>query len=578
MIFFTFAFILGFKVLEASTTLYLSEMSKFLVEIERNLSSNSDISSSLIGFNLYNDIFRTHISTIDPKKLQVYILTKERAVHLISPCISKSFWKRTNLCVSDFVTNLLKDVKDYSEMFSTDKITEIMNFVIANVSHRNNDMLTDSLPNLVLRLSPDQFAEFLSETIKNPVCKVFSSSIVEAWISMLSTEENPDPVQILDCLKSCAGLEVSNQNVVTLIKLVDLIDFEENPEWFNPIISALKKISIKRLSDPHFLKVFVNVMLTGSVGDKLLDNFEEHNSLAFLIYFASSQSDSFEAWGRTANLSPKMRIFYETCLEKFSVITSRAEMLKQLSGEISKENIRSACRILEEFRGFAANDLLFAQILQADLVAMGKHLTALRLLVKDPHHPLVLDAWKLNFHFGLLTYELYADEERRNAASSNIVLGVGNILSIVSGGNNFPTDLISEYLQIFDDVVDRSFRILKTAVSNMKMSTLKQLMLANNIHPLQAKRSSVNDRLLSLFISKCPGGFNHFSSVRSFSLVKPRDVYLTAFFTFLKDYNETKLDSNLEYLREFYLFLQNSDLLSKTEILIIDAKYRKFRI
>lgn len=89
-----------------------------------------------------------------------------------------------------------------------------------------------------------------------------------------------------------------------------------------------------------------------------------------------------------------------------------------------------------------------------------------------------------------------------------------------------------------------------------------------NLHPSQDLINTYTDIFCCQYISNFPLQFNRFDTIRFFQITDEKNVYMSAFLSFLEKY--VKYKSHSKYLGEFYKFLKDSKLVSKTELIIIE--------
>jgi hypothetical protein len=216
------------------------------------------------------------------------------------------------------------------------------------------------------------------------------------------------------------------------------------------------------------------------------------------------------------------------------------------------------------------------QALSADFDYISSFLMTLQNTLMNVHHPLNALSMKIVGMIGYLCHDLIESENAIISSYSSIVLGYGTYLiknepNSCEHVNRFIHDfqpkiaIALEYLlKNFNNIYFQAF-ILKAAIR-----------FALLIPDVRVSRSFI-DRFCSNFISNSVSNYNRYETIKDIEIADEKGVYISSFLTFLERYVILPDESQLPYLRDFYSFLKDSKLLSKTELIILEGNFNGFR-
>lgn len=532
--------------------------------LKTSITSGNDVKPCISAINqISNEILRD-LALLSDNFLRGYVSFKEEAVILLCENLTTDFG---SIEVHQFYQFLIHDINFLDALFSIDRIPQVIHFIIKAASKHDAKEATQVI-NILNRKLDSEGLQKLNKLIeyvrheKPTHVKAIENQIIE---------NTHDPEAIYDILTELrrTGTLLSVDGYTNLVKCFLCFDFKLHPEWFYPTLEALKDIFILHKSNADLQMAVGDFILSEKVllslsTDRVIDSY-------CVILAVLSRVNAIPP-ATIDSMSPEMINHFHLYIgfaKDITKIFNCLHILLALNNESNEANFRMAISAINNLKKMQGSDPILKQVITIDYDIIKSTPKTFFRIYTDESNPLYSISMKTICLLGLLTYDLSEDQERKQSCLS-IVAGIGSLLLLYDkDSKNYPTDLINEILPNMDDIIESTLYSIKNSKVSMDFDRLAGIIKLIQLHPSQESKNSYTDRFCCQFISNISLQFNRYVFVSAFQITDKRNVYITAFLSFLHEYLKGNSTHSL-YLREFYAFLKGSRLVYKTESIIIE--------
>jgi hypothetical protein len=565
----SFLFLINFL---AASNISKFNFRKDLNDLKLTLNLNGNIGPILHDFNKETTRFYSSKTIrITPEIYREYISIKEEMIFLLYNGCS------TNFGIGEIVTFnlvLLEELKKYKDYFSLDTLHIILSFLLKSSSKQIIDESRDLATKLAHKLKPSQFQEFVNDIIVD--LKSSESFNIDSKIKEISNSFDQEQIFSVICEasnKNSENIQVKSYEI--LATKLEIIDFDVHPDWLVPIIESLDILfsrnvesSIFSLLVGHFVfsEKIVNIMKSASF----------NQSYALLLYFVLKNQDIIKLYAGYIFTHFRESPFAFTFGTSLALIQNIQIISSNLNDNSSEDDFNRAVDAFDTLILLKNRNQFAKQALSADFEYISSFLMTLQNTLINVHHPLNALSMKIAGIIGYLCHDLSESEDNIVASYSNIISGYGRFLT-----KNEPNSCghVKRFIQNFQPKMAIALESLLIQLNNTYVQDFifrGTIRFALLIPDVRVSRSFI-DRFCSNFISDSVPDYNRFETIRDIEIIDEKGVYISSFLTFLKDYVLFPSEFHLPYLRDFYAFLKDSKLLSKTELMILEGKFNGFR-
>lgn len=541
-----------------------------LDEFKRKLSVGEDITPLLERFNEETRALETETSVSILKKS---VAAKDEIIKLLMQSGSISF---NTPAMQTFQDNLIKDLKSHDRLFSTENLESIVGFLVKASPSTEISEYVSVVSKMVRKLTPDQAVRLIQTReftrLTSNLAGSKSSDTME-----LSTQDDQLATYslIMEIFNSNKPVDIAFLRSL-MGKLMNL-NMTEHPEWLEPILSTMKKAIFDLKHDRVICEHAINFIFQESVvsalpESKLLDS--------YAIIMHATRRAHFAIFTEKLNLIPsEMRgklQGYHVLIEDISKLYKLIGFVTNLNGKSRELDFNLAFRALAELKQKSRSSGLAKEIVVLEYLNVQNSFSGVDDAFGNENHALHLNAWKLSFMVGALYFDL-VDGQRKINTSSNIISGIGYVLQVASKNSSieYPSDYVQQILPQIDELSEMSLNYIIDSKIPFTIQQLNAITKAFRLNPVQSKGNAFVNRFCAQYISDRPSEPNRFTALERFDLNDGRGVHLSAFLTFLQNYFENPSSAKLNYLREYFTFMKSWKLLSKSEIIFIEAQLRK---
>jgi hypothetical protein len=569
----SFLFLFNFL---AASNLSNFNFRKGLNDLKLALNSNGNIAPILDDFNKETARFySSETIRISVEIHREYISIKEEIICLLYNDYLTDF-KLDEIDV--FNSLLFVELKKFDIFFSLDTLHIVLSFLIKASSRRVHDhkKVKEFAAKLAVKLSPLQYQEFLKSLILD--FKSSESSDIDSKIEEISNSFDQDQIFLIireASNKINENIQVKSYEI--LATKLEIIDFDVHPDWLVPIIKTLSILFSRNIESSMFSLLVGHFVFSEKIVN-IMKNSSFNQSYALLLYFVLKNQEIIKLYA--GYIFPQIREspYAFTFGTSLALIQNIQIISSNLNDNSSEDDFK---RVVDPFDTLIllknSNRNQFAkQVLSADFDYISSFVSKIENILMNEKHPLNALGMKIVGIIGYLCHDLSESEEKISISYSSIVSGYGTYLiknepNSCEHVNRFIHDfqpkiaIALEYLlKNFNNIYFQAF-ILKAAIR-----------FALLIPDVRVSRSFI-DRFCSNFISNSVSNYNRYETIKDIEIADEKGVYISSFLTFLERYVILPDESQLPYLRDFYSFLKDSKLLSKTELIILERNFNGFR-
>ena len=533
------------------------------------LKSDGDIRPVLNSFN--SDTRQFFVSSMTPSSeaIHEYISIKEEIICLLLNYSSIKFF----ICEFDaFNESLLLEILRYKSYFSRENLHLILIFLF-KTSNKNSVKLAQKVALKLLKdLTPEQLNTFANSGLFN---YDQSDSDFDEKIRNLSISSDPEVIFSIFCQILNEKLIISPSSHQILADLLKLFDFHLHPDWLIPIIDTLNYLFLNGIKSSNFTNTVGDFIFSESLVNTFKD-MEINESYSLILYFISKEPQIF---------NNKLSIEIQQALNQYSNVFFMVnkiykcfQMINNLNEASNEFALKLAIGAIGNFLRLKHENEFVRQVLIAESESMIQSVNNVSSIYSNELNPLNLLAWKIIGLIGYLCHDLTEKENSISICLSNIVTGLGHVLLKEDINSISSSNVSIDHLSlIISKTADATLANIKKYKTPVKYSHLQAIIKFIELHPLIKERNSLVDQFCLQYISDVSSQFNKYFSINNLEITDKHAVYVSSFLTFLESYVLNPSEAKLPYLREFYLFLKDSELLSKTELIFLNDYFKGFR-
>jgi hypothetical protein len=554
-----------------------SNLSKFnfrkdLNDLKLVLNSNGNIAPILEDFNMEtNRFYSPNNSWFTPEIHREYISIKEEIICLLYNDYFTDF-KLDEIFI--FHLLLFEELKKFDTYFSLDNFHIVLSFLIKASSEETIDQSRNIATNLAVKLSPLQFQEFLNCIIVDFASS--KSSNVNSKIKEISDSVDQDQIFSIICEasnKNNENIQVKSYEIIAT--RLEIIDFDVHPDWVVPIIESLSILFSRNIESSKFFLLVGHFVFSEKIVN-IMKSASFNQSYALLLYFVLKNQEIIKLYAGFIFTHFRESPYTSTFATSLALIQNIQIISSNLSDNSSEDDFNRAVDafdtliILKDMNQFAK------QVLSADFEYISSFVSKIENILINENHPLNALGMKIVGMIGYLCYDLIESEDDIIISYSSIVSGYGTYL-IKNEPNS--CEHVNRFIHDFQPkmaiALEYCFQKLNNAYVHdfILKSAIRFALL---IPDVRVSRSFI-DRFCVRFISNSDPDYNRYETIKDIEIIDKKGVYLSSFLTFLESYVLLPNESQLPYLRDFYSFLKDSKLLSKTELIILEGNFNGFR-
>lgn len=477
--------------------------------------------------------------------------------------------------IQTFHEHLVKELERFDDSFSTENLESVILFL--NKASRHALELEPILAKLAHFLRNDQLNIILKEFYSIDESESFESA-------NLNTSLDQSMLYSILVKEGTSKLTLKADYFGILLQQAIQLNFEEHPEWLKPTLIAVKNIIFKFKNDSNILKHVSNFILCESV-IKALPEDELLNSFTLIIGAISGKVEIFD---RLASLSENCggkvltyNVKVEEITKTYKLLAHIINLKKPLEVDLKSIELRFklAFRALETLKIESRKSELVRETLILEFETVHECFSEISSFSQLEDHPMCLNSWRFTLMVGSLYFDLVSGY-KRIVASSNAITGLGYILYRYRKESlpTYVTDHIKEVLPNIDVMVNETLTSIIEAKMEFTRFQLNILIRVFKIHPIPSAGDALVDRVLVQYASVIPPMFDKFAALRDFEVTDMRGVYINVFLSCLLDYLSAPIVSRLPILLKYLRYLNESKLLSKTEIIFMEKYLNSLKI
>jgi hypothetical protein len=554
-----------------------SNLSKFnfrkdLNDLKLVLNSNGNIAPILEDFNMEtNRFYSPNNSWFTPEIHREYISIKEEIICLLYNDYFTDF-KLDEIFI--FHLLLFEELKKFDTYFSLDNFHIVLSFLIKASSDETIDQSRNIATNLAVKLSPLQFQEFLKCIIVD--FKSSKSSNVNSKIKEISDSVDQDQIFSIICEASNKNNEnIQVKSYEILATRLEIIDFDVHPDWVVPIIESLSILFSRNIESSMFSLLVGHFVFSEKIVN-IMKNSSFNQSYALLLYFVLKNQEIIKLYAGYIFNHFRESPYTSTFGTSLALI-QKIQIISPILNDNSSENdFKRVVDLFDTFIILKDMNQFAKQVLSADFEYIFSFVSKIEnILINEKHHLNAL-GMKIVGIIGYLCHDLSESEDDIINSYSSIVLGYGRFLT-----KNEPNSCehVKRFIQDFQPKMAIALEYLFQKLNNAYVQDFifrGTIRFALLIPDVRVSRSYI-DRFCANFISNFVPDYNRFETIRDIEITDKKGVYLSSFLKFLESYVLLPNESQLPYLRDFYSFLKDSKLLSKTELIILEGNFNGFR-
>lgn len=544
-----------------------------LEALKNLLTLNEDIRPVLNSFNSDTHQLFTSPNAPSPRTIREYIAIKEEIICLL---LNNSFTNFHFVELRPFNETLVEEILRYESYFKKENLHLVLIFLFKTSCGKNVEYARKIGTKLLINFNHEQMNVF----VDSGVLKLDGTETeLDKRIKELSSSSS-DPEEVFSIFTQIFNekSKISCSLEESLADLLKILDLNLHPEWLIPILETLKYFYLNGTKSKIFTSCVTKFILSENVLHILRD-MEINENYSFLIYFASKESQEFK--DELESLSIEMRnefCPYEYFLSLSNKVHKMFQWFRGLTDDSDEIAFKLAISGFTKILVLKYESEFIRNILKLEYDLIKKVMGNFSEVYNDSLHPLNHFAWKVAGCAGFLFHDVVENESSRNSCFTNIASGFGHAL-LKEDLTTFSKSIISmdHLYSIIGLAAEYTLKDIKEFMLPFKFSHLKAIIKFIELHPSIEERNSYISQFCAQYISDVPAQFNKYYTIDSIQIItERRDIYVSGFLTFLKNYTSNPSESKLPYLREFYSFLKDSNLLSKTELIILENKFKGF--
>lgn len=569
--------LVSFLLLLVANFVTASKLSKFnfrscLNNLKIALNSGGNIRPILFSFNRETSRFYSLAAAVhfDSKFYSEYISIKEEIICLLHNIESNNFKIEE---IDIFNVFLYEELSKYEHYFSRSTLHIVLSFLIRASSRNILEDAKDLSAKLLVKLTPEQIEEFIKFKIID--FKGSSWSNLDNKIKKLSGDDQEEIFSVICQVADDNNTNIKVKSYEILAERLEVLDFDLHPDWLVPILDAFVVFFINNIKSSRF-PVSVGHFLFSHKILEIMRNSEYNPSYSLLLYFVLKDREIFNLKAGSL-LSTFAESPYSYSLASTFALCRSIQIINRIDNHFNEENLNVVVTALDNLILLKENNEFSRRALSADCENISSIISNFEEITMNSRHGLNKIGMKIVGMVGYLCHDLVDDEGFIIDSHSNIISGYGAFL-LKSDPNS--CEYVSRFIQDFQPkiVIALEYFLKKAKDQFIQDLNLPAVIKFIQLIPDINQRNSLTDRFCSCFISDAIPDYNRYNTIQYFEINDKPGVYMTSFLTFLTNYARSPSESQLPYLRDFYLFLKDSKLLTKTELMILENKFNGFKL
>lgn len=275
-------------------------------------------------------------------------------------------------------------------------------------------------------------------------------------------------------------------------------------------------------------------------------------------------------------VSSNLEIYYGR-IKNFAAITFCIRHLEELNENSDESKFKLAYSSIKNLRKIQSECPKALRIVSDLDSLINLVYESLITILMSPSHKHFIIGIKILTNVALLNFFTNTSDQRP-IACENIALGIGTLLILFNDGKvEYPTDIINEISPHINEIIHSLLDMTFGADLPILRSHLDAYIQFVNLHPfIEVTKASI-DILYLNFIVSTPLKFKVYTILEDL----PQNsalIGVTSFLYFLMKYkkNLNRNESDVIPIKEYFDYLLNSKLLSKTEEIIIKRFFNDF--
>lgn len=534
-----------------------------------------DIRSALASFTRgTRQLYRNDAFKLDQEMVYEYLAIKEEIICLLHNNNDFIDYEIEEIYI--FNLFLFQELTRYESYFSQANLHVVLSFLLKASSKNIIKKSKDLAYNLTEKLTPEQLTDFIKFRLAHLKRESFD---VEEKIGKLSTTSDPEDIYSTISAVSNSASRIQVSYYESLAEQLNHLNFNVHPYWLVPILDVLKALLSKNIKSTKFYKSVGTFLLNDTIINIMKSSAEFNESYSFLLFFAFKDNQIF--------LSKFQSVFatfeessspYAESLKTIIIIYQNIRIISILNNNSTENEFKLVIGAFENLINLKKENYYARQIIAADYLSISSLISDFTNTSTNEKHPLFWISLKIVGLIGFLGYDLFDDDKKVIGCYCNIVSGFGHFLLEIGVD---PSDHIFKYIEDFRPFMAKALEATILRMMNIGTILGKRTFMAiirfAELIPNVTDRLGCIDRLYSYYLSDIIPRFKKYDAIKDHEITDKHGVYMSSFLTFLVSYTHNPTEFQLPYLREYFLFLKDSNLLNKTELIILENIFNGFK-
>jgi hypothetical protein len=567
-----FIFLVAFV---ASSKLSDFGFSKDLQDIKDALNLGGDIRSALASFTRgTRQLYRNDAFKLDQEMVYEYLAIKEEIICLLHNNNDLIDYEIEEIYI--FNLFLFQELTRYESYFSQANLHVVLSFLLKASSKNIIKKSKDLAYNLTEKLTPEQLTDFIKFRLAHLKRESFD---VEEKIGKLSTTSDPEDIYSTISAVSNSASRIQVSYYESLAEQLNHLNFNVHPYWLVPILDVLKALLSKNIKSTKFYTSVGTFLLNDTIINIMKSSAEFNESYSFLLFFAFKDNEIFSSKFQSvfATFEESSSPHAES-LKTIIILYQNIRIISILNNNSTENEFKLVIGAFENLINLKKENYYARQIIAADYLSISSLISDFTNISTNEKHPLFWISLKIVGLIGFLGYDLFDDDKKVIGCYCNIVSGFGHFLLEIGVDSS---DHFFKYIEDFRPFMAKALEATILRMMNIGTILGKRTFMAiirfAELIPNVTDRLGCIDRLYSYYLSDIIPQFNKYDAIKDRELNDKHGVYMSSFLTFLASYTNNPTESQLPYLREYFLFLKDSNLLNKTELMILENIFNGFK-
>lgn len=567
---FSFFFLVTFV---ASSKLSNFSFGKNLQDLKDTLNAGGDIKPILGSFmRETRHVFMNGSFEIDQEIVREYVAIKEEMICLLHKNDSIDFSLEE---ISIFNLFLFEELTKFEVFFSQANLHIVLLFLLKASSKTIFHKAKEIASGLAYKLTPVQMKEFIKFRLLDATR---SSTDIEEKIRKLSTTSDPEEIYSIISDASNQNTKIQISYYEMLAENLHLLDFEVHPDWLFPILDALKILFSKNIKSQKFIKYIGDLILSDKIINIMKSSPQFSESYAFLLYFAFAEPESFSTkfdsiWKSFEESSSP----YADTMKIICKLFQNIQFVVILDNYSNENDFKTAISAFGRLIKLKKENDYARQVLAADYKYFSSLIMKFTDISTIEKHPLFTLSLMVVGMIGYLGHDLIDDDKNTISCYCNIVSGFGYYILKNGVESEHVINFIEDFRPLVGKALDALINRIRRNNNFIGKKNLQSMIRFSQLVPDVIERHGFIDRIYSHYISDIQPQYNKYYTIKDREIGDNHGVHINSFLTFLDNYAFHPTESQLPYLKEYYMFLKDSKLLNKTELLILENNFNGFK-